>query len=84
MEQSDEHKGFKAKWDGVSSDSDTSNQSEKANLCFMAIEDSSHEVTSQSTSCSDYYDDDDWEKLKMIEALSDKQYVFYKNEILQR
>ena len=43
-EQWDRHKGYRAQWDGVETDFDPSKQSKRANFCFMAFEDSLHEV----------------------------------------
>ena len=42
----------------------------------MAFEDSSHEVIYQSSNSSDY-DDDDCDKLNVIEALNDKCNLFF-------
>ena len=62
----------------METDSDSSKQSERANLYFMAFEDSSHEVIYQSSHYSDNdNDDDECEKLKMIEALNDKCNLFF-------
>ena len=75
-EKNEKHKGFNAQWDGIGTDSDASKNSDENALCFMAFEDSSHKVIYQSSLCSDIDDDDECEKLKMIEVLKDKCDLF--------
>ena len=76
-EQRERHRGYKAQWDGVENDPKSSKESEKANLCLMEFEDSSHEIIYQPSNSSNCDDDDDCDKLNVIEALNDKSNLFF-------